>query len=46
MPSRIIKDVKRIEFTTIVHKAGNSGHIIVPLSMVGKEVSISIEVLD
>jgi putative transposon-encoded protein len=44
--ARTMKDVKRIEFKTIIHKSGNSGHIFVPFSMIGKEVSVSIEVLD
>lgn len=46
MKSKDTKQVSSIEFKTIVRKSGGSGHIIVPSSLIGKNVQVNIEVID
>ena len=41
-----VKEVSLIEFKTIVRKAGGSGHVIIPSSFIGKNVKVTIEVID
>lgn len=40
------RSVSAIEFQTMVRQSGNSGHIIVPSSLVGKQVQVSIKVVE
>jgi putative transposon-encoded protein len=44
MPKTSIK-MNNMDFETVVRKFGNTGHITVPVSLVGKKVRVKIETL-
>ena len=41
-----MREIRKIEMIKVVRKSGHSGLIIVPSAFIGKEVKITIEVLD